>query len=103
MKDKERDLENKPKYKDALLAYSNATLGISMVVAVLIGVGVGYGLKWLFGYSWLFWLGVVWGILAAILNVYKAYKAQKREFDALSKDPKYAHQKPEKWEEDEDN
>lgn len=51
MKDKERDLENKPKYKDALLAYSNATLGISMVVAVLIGVGVGYGLKWLFGYS----------------------------------------------------
>ena len=39
MKDKERDLENKPKYKDALLAYSNATLGISMVVAVLIGVG----------------------------------------------------------------
>lgn len=43
------------------------------------------------------------GILAAILNVYKAYKAQKREFDALSKDPKYAHQKPEKWEEDEDN
>ncbi|TLE16477.1 AtpZ/AtpI family protein [Helicobacter apodemus] len=103
MKDKERDLENKPKYKDALLAYSNATLGISMVVAVLIGVGVGYGLKWLFGYSWLFWLGVVWGILAAILNVYKAYKSQKREFDALSKDPKYAHQKPEKWEEDEDN
>ena len=26
------------KYKDAMLAYSNATLGISMVVAVLIGV-----------------------------------------------------------------
>lgn len=101
MKDKEGN--NKPKYKDALLAYSHASLGISMVVAVLIGIGIGYGLKWLFGYSWLFWLGVIWGILAAILNVYKAYKTQKKEFDALSKDPKYAYQKSQELEEDEDN
>ncbi|WP_416825042.1 AtpZ/AtpI family protein, partial [Helicobacter ganmani] len=76
------------KYKDALLAYSNAALGISMVVAVLIGVGIGYGLESLFGVRWLFWLGVVWGVCAAILNVFKAYKRQKRELDELAKDPK---------------
>ncbi|CAM3551015.1 AtpZ/AtpI family protein [Helicobacter sp. UBA3407] len=79
------------KYKDALLAYSNAALGISMVVAVLIGVGIGYGLESLFGVRWLFWLGVVWGVCAAILNVFKAYKRQKRELDELAKDPKYAY------------
>ena len=41
--------KEKPKYQDAVLAYSNATLGISIVVAVLIGVGIGYGLEKLFG------------------------------------------------------
>ncbi|EEO26620.1 AtpZ/AtpI family protein [Helicobacter winghamensis] len=81
-----------PKYKDAILAYSNATLGISMVLAVLIGIGIGYGLESLFGgVRWLFWLGVAWGVCAAILNVYKAYKRQKKELDALANDPKYAH------------
>lgn len=85
--------ENPPKYKDAVLAYSNATLGISMVLAVLIGVGIGYGLESLFGARWLFWLGVIWGICAAILNVYKAYKRQKRELDALSNDKKYSYSK----------
>ncbi|OCR17642.1 AtpZ/AtpI family protein [Helicobacter pullorum] len=94
--------KEKPKYQDAVLAYSNATLGISIVVAVLIGVGIGYGLEKLFGYRWLFWVGVVWGILAAILNIYKAYKRQKKEFDELSKDPKYRYQKAEKWDDDED-
>lgn len=95
-----KDSNQKPKYNDAILAYSNATLGISMVVAVLIGVGIGYGLEALFGYRWFFWLGVIWGVLAAILNVYKAYKRQKRELDELSKDPKYAYQS--KWDDDED-
>ncbi|WP_299546595.1 AtpZ/AtpI family protein [uncultured Helicobacter sp.] len=86
-----QDTKDSPKYKDAILAYSNATLGISMVLAVLIGVGIGYGLEYLFGVRWLFWLGVVWGVCAAILNVYKAYKRQKKELDALANDPKYAH------------
>ncbi|MCI5968743.1 AtpZ/AtpI family protein [Helicobacter sp.] len=83
--------QNTPKYKEAVLAYSNATLGISMVLAVLIGIGIGYALESLFNVRWLFWLGVAWGICAAILNVYKAYKRQKKELDALADDPKYAH------------
>lgn len=93
------------KYKDALLAYSNATLGISMVVAVLIGVGIGYGLESLFGVRWLFWLGVVWGVCAAILNVYKAYKRQKHELDELAKDPKYAYNanNPKAFEDEDDD
>lgn len=104
----ESQSDSKPKeelkYKDAMLAYSNATLGISMVVAVLIGVGIGYGLESLFGVRWLFWLGVVWGVCAAILNVYKAYKRQKRELDALAKDPKYAYnaQRAKDFDEDDD-
>ena len=90
--DKTKEAQNgEPKYKNAVLAYSNATLGISMVVAVLIGVGIGYGLEKLFFYRWLFWLGVTWGVLAAILNVYKAYKRQLKEFDELKKDAKYAY------------
>lgn len=84
---------DKPKYKDAILAYSHATLGISMVVAVLIGIGIGYGLESLFGYRWFFWLGVIWGICAAILNVYKAYKQQQKELNELSKDIKYSYNK----------
>lgn len=79
------------KYKDAVLAYSNSTLGISMVLAVLIGVGIGYGLESLFKIHWLFWLGVVLGVCAAILNVYKAYKRQKKEFDMLANSPKYTY------------
>ena len=102
----ESQSDSKPKeelkYKDAMLAYSNATLGISMVVAVLIGVGIGYGLESLFGVRWLFWLGVVWGVCAAILNVYKAYKRQKRELDELAKDPKYAYNANNTKDDDED-
>jgi len=78
-----------PKYKKVVEAADGLSLGISIVVAVLIGIGLGYGMRKLFGYEWLFWLGVFWGVAAAILNVYKVYKKQKKELDKLSKDPKY--------------
>jgi len=45
----------------------------------------------LFGYGWLLWLGVFWGVSAAVLNVYKAYKRQKASLDELAKDPRYSH------------
>jgi len=81
--------ENDPKFKKVVIAADGLSLGISIVVAVLIGVGLGYLLRKWFGYEWLFWLGVVWGIAAAILNVYKAYVKQKASLDELAEDPRY--------------
>jgi len=81
--------ENDPKMKKVVDAADGLSLGISIVVAVLIGVGLGYLLRKWFGYEWLFWLGVVWGIAAAILNVYKAYVKQKASLDELAEDPRY--------------
>jgi len=92
--------DSDPKFKKVVVAADGLSLGISIVVAVLIGVGLGYLMrKWL-GYEWLFWLGVIWGIAAAILNVYKAYVKQKASLDELADDPRY---KQRVFDEDEDD
>lgn len=59
------------------------SLGISIVVAILLGVGLGLLLKKYTGYEWTLWLGVFWGIGGALMNVYKAYKKQKKSLDEL--------------------
>ncbi len=83
--------ENKePKYKKTVEGLDQLSLGISIGVAILMGVGIGFGLKSLFNQTWLLWLGVFWGVGAAINNIYKAYKKQKRELDELVKDPRYS-------------
>jgi len=82
-----------PKYKKFIGAADSLSLGISMVVAVLLGFGIGYWLKVTFEKEWLLWLGIFWGVGAAVLNVYKAYKKQVKEFDELAQDPKYKDQK----------
>lgn len=64
-----------------------------MVVAVIMGVGIGYLLRNLTGIGWLFWIGVAIGIAAAILNVYKAYSKQYKVFEELAKEPRYAIKK----------
>lgn len=84
---------DEPKYKGLLSGIAGLSLGISIIVALLLGVGVGVLLHKLFGVFWVFWIGVFWGVCAAILNVYKAYKAQLKEFEKLAKDPKYNHNK----------
>jgi len=89
-----------PKLKKIVSAADGLSLGISIVVAVLIGVGLGLLLKNLFGYQWLLWLGVFWGIAAAVLNVYKAYKKQKKSLDELANDPRYRHKKYDDSDED---
>ncbi|MBT0816894.1 AtpZ/AtpI family protein [Campylobacter lari] len=70
-------------------AADGLSLGISMVVAVLIGVGIGYFLKNLTGIAWLFWVGVFIGVAAAILNVYKTYKAQVKSYEEFKEENRY--------------
>ena len=81
-----------PRFKPIIEGAESLSLGISMVVAVLIGVGIGLGLRHLTGIGWLLWVGVFIGIAAAFLNVFKAYSKQYKEFEKLSKDPRYNHQ-----------
>lgn len=70
-------------------AADGLSLGISIVIAVLIGVGIGYFLKNLTGMAWLFWVGVFIGVAAAILNVYKAYKAQVKSYEEFKEENRY--------------
>ncbi len=83
------DKKEIPKHRDKVEALDNLSLGISIVVSILVGIAIGIGLKNWTGYSWTLWLGIFWGISAAILNIYKAYKKAKKGFDELLKDPKY--------------
>jgi F0F1-type ATP synthase assembly protein I len=94
--------EEKPRLKPIIEGAESLSLGISMVVAILIGVAIGLGLKKLTGITWLLWIGVAIGILAAILNVYKAYSKQYKEFEKLAKDPRYNMGKSQKDDDDED-
>jgi len=86
----------KPKYGKIVEGAEQLSLGISIVVAVLIGVWLGYMMRKFFGYEWLFWLGVFWGVAGAILNIYKAYQKQKKELDKLKDDPRYKNYTPPK-------
>lgn len=81
--------EKKPRLKPVIEGAESLSLGISMVVAVLIGVAIGLGLKNLTGATWTLWIGVAIGIAAAVLNVYKAYSKQYKEFEELAKERRY--------------
>lgn len=81
----------RPKHQDKVVALDNLSLGISIVAAIIIGFGIGYGLKQLTGYTWTLWLGIAWGIAAAVMNVYKAYKRAQKEFEGMENDPRYAY------------
>jgi len=94
--------KHKPRIKPIIEAADSLSLGISMVVAVLMGVGMGWLLRSLTGIGWLFFVGVGIGIAAAILNVYKAYSKQYKEYEELAKEPRYAIKKQLDDEDDED-
>ncbi|WP_162982272.1 AtpZ/AtpI family protein, partial [Helicobacter labacensis] len=55
-------MDSEPKFKRIVEGASVLSLGISIVVAILLGIAIGYGLKRLTGVAWLFWLGVFWGV-----------------------------------------
>jgi len=101
------DEEKKPRLKPIIEGADTLSLGISIVVAVLIGVAVGVGLKKVTGVSWTLWIGVAVGILAAVLNVYKAYSKQYKEFEEMRKSGRYKIQQQleddEDWDESEKN
>jgi len=80
-----------PKHRDKIEALDNLSLGISIVAAIAIGFGIGYALKSWTGYSWTLWLGLFWGIAAAGLNIYKAYKRAQKQFEGMENDPRYSH------------
>jgi ATP synthase protein I len=49
-----------------------STVGISMVLAVVIGAGIGYFLMTHFGLGrWVFFLFFVFGVAAGMVNVYR--------------------------------
>ena len=95
-----------PKFKKLVNAADGLSLGISMVVAVLMGIAIGIGLQKLTGAWWTIFIGVFIGIGAAINNVYKAYVKQKKSLDELAKDPRYnykANQEQQKKYDEEDD
>jgi len=83
--------QEKPRIGKIIEGAEHLSLGISMVVAILIGVGLGLVLKNTFGQTWLLWVGVFIGVAAAGLNVYRAYKRQVADLDTLKDDPRYKH------------
>ena len=101
----DEEQERQPRIKPIIEAADSLSLGISMVVAVLMGFGIGWLLRSLTGIEWLFWVGIAIGIAAAILNVYKAYSKQYKAYEELAKEPRYAIKKQlddDEYDEDED-
>jgi hypothetical protein len=77
------------KIKDIVAGAEQLSLGISMVVAVVIGTGLGYFVKKATNFTPALWIGLAFGIAAAILNVYKAYKSQVKSLDELKDENRF--------------
>jgi len=94
--------KQKPKYGKLIEGAEQLSLGISIVVAILIGIGLGMLMSDWFNTPWLLWVGVSWG--GAILNVYKAYKKNVASLDELKDDVRYKkYQQPKDDDEDDDD
>lgn len=76
------------KINTAIKAADSLSLGISIVVAILMGFGIGWGLKELTGSNWGLGIGIVIGVGAAINNIYKAYKSQVKSYAEFNKKQK---------------
>lgn len=103
MANSQKNQQETPKLKPIIDAADHLSLGISMVVAVVMGVGIGLLLKNITEAAWTLWIGVFIGIAAAVLNVYKAYSKQYKEFEELSKQPRYAAKKRLQEEDDDED
>jgi ATP synthase protein I len=59
-----------------------ASIGITMVVATVIGLGAGYyGDRWLGTSPWLTLVGLLFGIAAGFVNLFRSVKAAERTLD----------------------
>lgn len=59
-----------------------ASVGVAMVLATVIGLGVGYYLdRWLGTSPWLTMLGLAAGIAAAFVTLFRSVKAMERDLD----------------------
>ena len=85
--------EDKGKIGKGVRAAEKLSLGISIVVAILMGIGIGIWMKNTFHQNWLLWLGIFWGVAAAIMNIWIEYKKLKKEFEEIENDPKYKNYK----------
>ncbi len=85
----QKDFAQNPKLRSVIVGANGLSLGISIVVAILLGIGAGVLMQKIFGVFWVLFLGVAWGIAAAVLNVYKVYKAELRDFEKIADDIKY--------------
>jgi ATP synthase protein I len=81
--------KEEPKLKKFVEGADNLSLGISIVVAILLGIGVGFWLKSVFDNQIFLWVGVFWGVSAAGINIYRAYKKELMEFEEIAKNPRY--------------
>jgi F0F1-type ATP synthase assembly protein I len=93
-------MKKKGKIGKTIEGAEKLSLGISIVVAILMGIGIGIWMKNTFHQKWLLWLGVFWGVAAAIMNIRIEYKKLKKELDNVAKDPKYREYKIKKEEDD---
>lgn len=95
--------KEKPKYGKLIEGAEQLSLGISIVVAILIGIGLGLLMRDWFNTPWLLWVGVFWGVGGAILNVYKAYQKNVASLDELKDDVRYKKYQQKKDDDDDDD
>ena len=59
-----------------------ASIGLTMVAATVIGLGAGYyGDRWLGTSPWLTLVGLLFGIAAGFVNLFRSVKAAERTLD----------------------
>ena len=59
-----------------------ASIGMTMVAATVIGLGAGYyGDRWLGTTPWLTLVGLLFGIAAGFVNLFRSVKAAERTLD----------------------
>jgi len=75
--------KDKGKFGKTVEGAEKLSLGISIVVAILMGIGLGILMKNFFHQTWLLWLGVFWGVAAAIMNIRIEYKKLQKEFKEI--------------------